>query len=365
MNIIDVLVEPTLMESQKLQFIISAIDSRILTRDIHRRVTSSCKFWQLKLNILCLVDINYFNNEIYNYLINDSIQPLPLPENVSYECNNISELFLNTILLKKTNFYEVIYNNNPINDVLLPISTFSDLPLVDLAYRYGNSQLFSLCIYPELQERGTICHFFTLIKKDEKYYIPQYTTEIDNNEFNIFSNAISNLNDENNKEIFKDFFQKFFLKGGLQKRLISSDPDDWSTEERQKMNEYLPIEAGKNAEINFYFNPVFNYSFKVGLIQNYKSELINYIETMFIKTERTTTTQSKRIGRKYHPYLRLNTTQSGGRKKQIKTKKNKTFKKMITLKKNKKHIKTKKNKTLKKMITLKKNKKYITRKTMR
>lgn len=345
-NIIDILIESanpkykgSIIET-KFELIINAIESRILTRGAHKRVTSSCKFWQLKLNILSLLDDSrYFNSDIYNYLVDDSILPLPLPENVSYKCNNISEIYLNTVILKNTNFYKVIYNNNPISDALLQIDNIDELPLTDIEYRYGDCQVFSLCIYPELQQNGTICHFFTLITKDNRYYInssygsdyvciPQYTTEINIDEFNQFCLAVSNISDETNKIIFIDFFNKFFLKGGFQKRLISSDPDDWTSEERKQMSEYLPIEAGKSAEINFYFNPVFNYKFNIALIKNYKSELLKYITGMFRKTETI-----GRSTRKYHHYLRLNSSKTEGRKtKHIK--KNK--------RKNKKYKKTKK-----------------------
>ena len=358
-NIINILIESANPEfngsiiETKFELIINAIESRILTRGAHKRVTSSCKFWQLKLNILSLLDDSrYFNSDIYNYLVDDSILPLPLPDNISYKCNNISEIFLNTVLLKNTNFYKVIYNNNPISDALLQIDNIDELPLTDIEYTYGDCQVFSLCIYPDLQQNGTICHFFTLITKDNRYYInssygsdyvciPQYTTEISRDEFNQFCLAVSNISDETNKSIFVDFFNKYFLKGGFQKRLISSDPDDWSSEERKQMSEYLPIEAGKSAEINFYFNPVFNYKFNIALIKNYKSELLTYIKDMFRKTETT-----GRSTRKFHPYLRLNPSNTGGRGRKTKhIKKNNKSKN-----KSKKHKKTKKkmNKKLKK-----------------
>jgi hypothetical protein len=218
--------------------------------------------------------------------------------------------------------YNVVYNNNPLINVILPIDNINNLPLLDAEYIFNDSHIFSLCIYPEIQQKRTIGHYFTLIVKNDKYYInssygseyvciPQYTTEINAYEFNKFCISISNLNDDTNKNNFIDFFQKFFLKGGFQKRLISSDASDWSSEDRQKMNLYLPVEVGKNSEINFYFNPIFNYSFKIGLIQNYKSDLINYIEGMFSKTVRM---QTQRTGRKVHSYLKLNTSNKGGNK---------------------------------------------------
>jgi hypothetical protein len=354
MSIVDILVDPTPtpIQSQKLKFIISAIDTRILTRETLKRSTSSCKFWQLKLNILCLVDIYYFNNEIYYYLINDSIKPLSLPYVVSYDCNKIGNLFSNTTKLENINkdFYDVIYINNPISDVVLPINNINNIDeLLLLAdpdyYTYGNSQIFSLCIYPKTKGWGSINHFFTLIVKDDKYYInssygsdyvciPQYTTEINSAEFNNFCRVISNLNDNENKQIFVDFFQKFFLKGGLKLREVTNDLDDMTSEERKNIHKFRSIEAGKNAEIEFYFNPAFNNSFEVGLIKNYKSNLINYINSIMksrpIRGKRTASSTSSNSNSSTRKEQKI-----GGRKQYKQSKKRITKRKIhITKRKN-------------------------------
>ena len=334
-NILDILLysinpsyENSLMK-KKFELIINAIDSRVLTRGAQKRATSSCKFWQLKLNLLCLLDDNqYFNNDIYQYLINNAIPELPLPYDVSYKCSTISDLFLNTANLRGTTLYKIVYNNTPIRDGLMPITSISQLPQNDSEYSYSNNetQVYSLCIYPDGEEPGNIFHFFTLISKDNKYYInssygseyvciPQYTTEIDVEIFNRFCQTLLNINDENNKIFFINFLNKYFLQGGYQQRLITSDYDDWTREDRQQMHKYLPLEIGKNEEINVYFNPRFNYKFNIGLIKSYKSDLLKYIN----EQQQLISRPKQRI--RYHPYTK------GGKKHKKKTIRKRTNKK--------------------------------------
>ena len=62
-----------------------------------------------------------------------------------------------------------------VSDALLQIDNIDELPLTDIEYTYGDCQVFSLCIYPDLQHltnHEAIVHYFVHgIEEQRKYLV--------------------------------------------------------------------------------------------------------------------------------------------------------------------------------------------------
>ena len=291
MNFLDILIHPE-TDRGRLNEILGLIETRILTRVGAERSTSSCKFWQLKLNLICAIDNLKFNDAIANYIVGDD----SLLDKVAQECHLIGNIFSNITNDVRTldDLYKVVYNNNPFPDKLKPLQSIDDLivePPED--YSYGDCQMYSLCIHVSdinddrfLHGNGLIQHFFTLIKKGDLYFInssygsdyvciPQNTTPITSETFVEFCKAANDISDEGARLSFNNFIHDYFLSGGVHQRLVMDDKDDLTSETKKKYHRWLPIEEGKQKEIDLYSNITNN--FTISLIRGYKNDIQSII----------------------------------------------------------------------------------------
>lgn len=294
MNFLDILIHPD-SDRGRLNEILGLIETRILTRVGAERSTSSCKFWQLKLNLICAIDNLKFNDAIANYIVGDDL----LLDKVAQECHLIGNLFSNITNDVRTldDLYKVVYNNNPFPDKLKPVHSIDDLieePLED--YSYGDCQMYSLCIHVTdindgrfLHGNGLIQHFFTLIKKGDLYFInssygsdyvciPQNTIPITPEAFAEFCNVANDISDEGARLSFNNFIQDYFLSGGVHQRLVMDDKDDLTSETKKKYHRWLPIEEGKQKEIDLYSKITNN--FTISLIRGYKNDIQSIIASV-------------------------------------------------------------------------------------
>jgi hypothetical protein len=140
-----------------------------------------------------------------------------------------------------------------------------------------------------LHGNGLIQHFFTLIKKGDQYFInssygsdyvciPQSTKAITPEDFAEFCNVANDISDEGARHFFNNFVHDYFLSGGVQQRLVMDDKDDLTSETKKKYHRWLPIEEGKQKEIELYSSITNN--FTVSLIRGYKNDIQSIIASV-------------------------------------------------------------------------------------
>ena len=246
-NIIDLLNNKEVIN--KLIHHTNICDKHIIqTRDSLLRSTSSCRFWQLKL---CLIT-KFFN--LYG------IEGLFKVKILTQLCSILHSVMTDTNCM----LYNLIIYNRPINLTFVEdISNLHTHPELQI-------QSYYLCLFnPEIYD-GSISHFFTIIRKNNNYYInssygsdyvcvPQLTKKLNSHEFNNFC---ANINDKNSK-YFITFFEKYFLYGNLRLRYDENTISEIDPGLKHKW--IHPGEKHAN-EISIY-----NSNYKVGLINNYES----------------------------------------------------------------------------------------------
>ena len=251
---------------QKLNLFFSTFyyDEPVFTRKQTKENTSSFRIWQLKYILLC----EYIN---YCYLNKINIQPLTL----------VDKIYKTILNSKGTIFYKMIVLGEVIPEEIIQINSFNDIisssqkPLVDDIINY------CLCIY----NTEGISHFFTIIYHEGKYYlnssygtdnicIPQYTTELNIDEFNYFIFSLNNLKDDTNNN-FEIFFNKYFGKNGLSveysEEALESNP--------KKKHSVISTDEGLAKEISNFLSSEGIYH--VGLIKNYQIYIYKYIDDYF------------------------------------------------------------------------------------
>lgn len=234
-------------------------DKIVRTRNQLVRSTSSCRLWQFKL---CTISYYFskFNFEILSHDIIDELCRVIML--FLYERNN--DTLLN----------QIIISNLPINNQL--IQTIYELP-----DNIMNTQMYYMCIYNLDIHIGSILHFFTIIKHNGIYYlnssygsdfvcVPQYTQELNINEFNDFCDDLILKNDR-----LMDFVTKYFLRENLRKRYNNNTIEEINPSLKSK---WIQPEEGIEKEISIFMSPFSNY--RVGLIRDYE----NLVQEFIIKT---------------------------------------------------------------------------------
>ena len=263
---IDFLINPSGQE--KISFLVGDIlhINGPLTRNMIRRITKSCRMWQL---IYCILSIqtNFNVPEIltkYNY-------GLAINKNTKSNYNDLVDLckqVINTILrTKNTIMYKLIFGNEFIDNIIQKY---------DNQLKNGNNYM---CIYSK--DTQTISHYFTIIKINKnKYYItssygsdyvavPAYTMLFNINDLN---NLIDALNDHiEYKDIIIAFYIKYFLGNNLPV-YYSSDNIDFDAKLK-----YRAVENAEMKEIDLVFSNKKNKgSICVGIIPEYEQMIKTY-----------------------------------------------------------------------------------------
>jgi hypothetical protein len=204
---------------------------------------------------------NYRNN-------NKSISP-----RIIYNmCETIS-VFLNltpTSLYQE--LYDIVYLNKPLNTHIIESKE-------DLDKNLNNNlpiQNYYMCIYdPENQGVGSIIHYFTIIRDGNTYYlnssygsddvcVPQYTTELDIDEFDDLCSGLPELTDT-----AKDLYTNYFLIKNLRKRINNNTTEAYPNLKSKWISPKQGIETELNSLVKGYH---------VGLIKNYETLVNDFIE---------------------------------------------------------------------------------------
>ena len=230
----------------------------VKTRNQKLRSTSSCRVWQLNY---CIISYFYkiYNNQIFNNL------------NVINKICECIKIFLLSSDTESSVLHQIIFYNRPIN--LTQINSFDDILMLR---DYSSTQAYFMCIYNENIDLGSILHFFTIIRKNDIYFInssygsdyvcvPQYTTILNVQEFNKFCYDLTNKTSE-----IPNFFEKYFLKGNLKKR-YNSDTIEYN---QSLKSSWISPSSGKKKEIEILYS---KYSYKIGLINNYNELVSSFI----------------------------------------------------------------------------------------
>jgi hypothetical protein len=271
------------------------------TRDKTKKMTISCRLWQL---ILCLLDIAQNNGYDIRGLIQYYKRDFSNDADYAGYYYDTFRKIGNLVALAKGNdvINSLVFDNQPMPEYVMPYDP-ETMPL-ELGKNY-------MCIYVEGEPRS-INHYFTVIKvSDEEYYlnssygsdfvcVPQYTTRITADEFIRFIPALNNPDED---EYVIAFYKKFFLKGNLGK---TTEIENRKTVKRQY--EDIKPDDGNIRETAVITTNVYRDRIRCGIMPQYNS----IVEALFIENI-------------YHV---------GGKKKHIRRRK--------TIKKNKKTNKTNK-----------------------
>ena len=292
-----------LLNSNKLHNLIINMniceDYIIRTRNIFKRSTSSCRLWQFKLAIT-------------NYYLKNDITFIENETSIMDICNIVNS-FINDSSHINTLLHNIIIYNQPIN--IMPI-----LSIDNLYSNYSDTQLFYMCIYNQNQNlvNSSIIHFFTIIRINSNYFlnssygseyvcVPQYTTKLDIEEFNLFCFNLVNKIPE-----FQKFYLKYFLQNNMKVRYNNNNINI----DKSLKSKYISKDEGIFKENNFILNS--SNTYYVGLINNYETNIDSLVEK-FIKNKNESVLKSiKKTKTSKSPYKSF--TMNGGKSKKKKKK---------------------------------------------
>lgn len=245
-----------LIQNKNLNHFNICEDKIIKTRNQLLKSSSSCRLWQFKYILMCLMD--------KNNIIEKSIEKKDYKIFIDL-CKILENFFL--LENQKNLLYQtIIYNKNTL---VTPIKKISDLGINE-----SELQNYCLCVYNPTKVIGSIIHFFTIIRKNNSYYlnssygsdyvcVPQYTTKITKKEFNELCIDFSTNNDR-----LVMFFRKFFFKNNIKIRYNDNELD-LQPELRSKWIDSDGIEQ----EISLLTNG----NYIIGLINDYQELLLDYL----------------------------------------------------------------------------------------
>jgi len=207
------------------------------------------------------------------------------PQSTTYrrKQNNVSKRIIENMCMIIKNFlelkqnkypelYNIVYLNIPVNTI--KISSFNDIEELPI------NQPYYMCVYnTENQGHGSIIHYFTIIRKEDTYYlnssygsddvcVPQYSTKLDIDKFNVLCNELPELT-----EYSKYLYTKYFLIKNLRKRYNNNNIEANKT----LKHVWIPPDEGIKKEIKS-----LSRGYHIGIINNYQELVNKFIEDNLI-----------------------------------------------------------------------------------
>jgi hypothetical protein len=296
------------------------------TRLSSRISTKGCKYWQLILSILNILQKTYSESHlsIQNILLKGSSLNNP-------EYSKLSDLvkkIYNTIIYdQSSDFYQFFYNN----DGNKLVNEFTKVSQLQEGINY-------LCLYDQNKESDHkhISHYFTILRSNDKYYltssygsefvcVPYNTLELNITELNnvIEGLNIINSNKTNTKSllIIKSFYDKYFFQGNIPITISNDLMNEYSS-----FLKYLKIGSklikGPSIEFNYIYKNISNYTYHIGIIPEYESKVESYINTV-ISNNYTKNKKRKNITIQNNNNNNNNNTRNMKRRKTLKLNKRK------------------------------------------
>lgn len=238
-------------------------DYRYATRNILKKQSTGCKYWQLVIAMLIIVQKHSSDNIISILTSSNSSEPY----------RKLVETCQSIFSKKSSNrdFNELFYNKVSSHNHLLQEFHNSPLPHGVNYFCIYNSKL----PITEHSERF-ISHFFTIVRISDTYWltssygsdlvcVPAYTTPLNIDVFFAFVRAFY----EGNWEFIKEFYLFYFFQGNIPKRLHNK-LKEFHGEHLFKGMKGPYLEKGPNIEMKIAFENTENYQFRVGIIPEYE-----------------------------------------------------------------------------------------------
>lgn len=302
--------------------------------------TKGCKYWQLVVSILNILQKTslkqYLSNQgIYDTIIDILSKGNSLNNQEYSKLSNLVKKIYNYIIYNKSSdFYQFFYNNDG-NTLVNLFTTISEL----------QEGINYLCLYDKNKESQNkhISHYFTILRMKGQYYltssygsefvcVPSNTIKLDILELENLIKALNNINDNmTNTEslsIIKSFYDTYFFQGNIP----ISISDDLMNEYGSFLN-YLKIGSkltkGPSIEFNYIHKNVSKNTYHIGIIPKYETEVKSYVNKIVLpQTSPTYGHTQKSHQKKISPYSRKNTNYLKGGKYR-----KRTFKKIRKTKK--------------------------------
>jgi len=239
-------------------------DKELLLRSNTRSSTKGCKYWQLILAILVLIQ-NFYKipNLITTILRNGiSLNNKDIYDRLSELVHKIYKQIMSN---KRSAFDSFFVNNN--GDTLV-----EECDNIDKLQEGVNF----LCLYDinKNKNKKHISHYFSVIKIADKYYctssygsdfvtVPYYTLKLDIKDFDALIQAYKN----NNIEIIKYFYNKYFFKGNIPIIITNDLLNENPLLENLKIGSKL--KTGPNVEFKYVHKNMDSTSFHIGIVPSY------------------------------------------------------------------------------------------------
>jgi len=192
------------------------------TRSQLKIVSSGCRYWQLVIGVLHVVQ-----RHISNYSVITILKVSGETNYIYHRLVKICKKIIRTITSKNNHrFYDFFYNSVP-NDLVIE---YTDATQIVEGINY-------LCIYDYDRNKNEyiISHYFIIIKRGEQYYlsssygsdfvcVPYSTSILNISDFLSFVEALHSVNTRANEEkaawaIIYHFYNTYFLKGNIPIRI--------------------------------------------------------------------------------------------------------------------------------------------------
>jgi hypothetical protein len=245
-----------------------------------KKSSSGCKFWQLIIAMLLVIQTRYASSLI-------PILTSIAPQKLHISNRNISTLsknYGNIINICKGIYYNIQNNRNlnafnklfnnviPITDPLL--QDFTDSNLFKIGANY-------FCIYKNTHVERFIHHYFTIFIIDNQWWltsaygsdfvtVPAYTTLLDLQRFYDFVTAFYDINNPNKWKIIEDFYKTYFFQGNIPV-YINDELTDFYGKELFKDVKGPRLNNGTTIEIPYVFQNKNDHTFRVGIIPTYEN----------------------------------------------------------------------------------------------
>lgn len=261
---------------EKNRFTINKFINTVLNISLHNTrsqlqiVSSGCRYWQLVIGVLHVIQ-----RHISNYSIITILKVSGETNYIYYRLVKICKKIIRTITSKNNHrFYDFFYNSVP-NDLVIE---YTDATQIVEGINY-------LCIYDYDRNKNEyiISHYFLIIKRGEQYYlsssygsdfvcVPYSTSILNISDFLSFVEALRGISQPISNEekaahwaIIHRFYNTYFLKGNIpiriEQELINNNPSiSQKIGSRLKQGPEIELKnVFKNKETRYYLGIVPQY----------------------------------------------------------------------------------------------------------
>jgi hypothetical protein len=251
-------------------------ESPLTTRYQLQKTSSGCKFWQLFIAMLIIIQSkNAFS------LISILATNRPKNSNKNYKTirpyydiltNTCRGIYANIQRIPDFNalFNNIVSSTNP----LLQNFTNSE------QFKYGTNYF---CVYNEssFSNERLVSHYFTIVILNGQYWltssygsdfvcVPAYTSLLDIERFYAFIKALYDINNEENWSLIQEFYHHYFFQGNIPVQL-SEDLHEFYGKELFKNVKGPRLIAGPNIEMKHSLERGQQNQFRVGIIPAYEA----------------------------------------------------------------------------------------------